>query len=44
VEELFLNADTGFDPDSFRKACNYNEINATICFNKRNGDMDRDEF
>ncbi len=44
VEGLFLNADAGFDSASFRKTCNYKEINANVCFNKRNGGMDRDEY
>lgn len=44
VEGLFLNADAGFDSKEFRKSCEGKEINANICFNKRNGNMDRDEY
>jgi len=44
VEGLFLNADAGFDSKNFRESCNKKEINANICFNKRNGSSDRDEY
>jgi len=44
VEGLFLNADAGFDSREFRKACGKKEVNANICFNKRNGKTDRDEY
>merc|ERR1712146_718372 len=44
VEGLFLNADAGFDYNDFRRACERKEINASICFNKRNGNTDRDEY
>lgn len=44
VEGLFLNADAGFDSKEFRKSCDSKEINANICFNKRNGNTDRDEY
>ncbi len=45
VEGLFLNADAGFDSKDFRKSCGKKEINANICFNKRNGNSaDRDEY
>ena len=44
VDGLFLNADAGFDSKDFRKACAKKDINANICFNKRNGDSDRDEY
>jgi len=44
VEGLFLNADAGFDSREFRRACGEKEVNANICFNKRNGDTDRDEY
>jgi len=44
VEGLFLNADAGFDSKEFRLCCKKKEINANICFNKRNGDTDRDEY
>ena len=44
VEGLFLNADAGFDSKDFRKSCNSKDINANICFNKRNGNKDRDEY
>ena len=41
---LFLNADAGFDSKEFRLCCEKKEINANVCFNKRNGDTDRDEY
>ncbi|WP_373517347.1 IS5 family transposase [Pricia sp.] len=44
VEGLFMNADAGFDSKDFRNSCYKNDINANICFNKRNGDNDRDEY
>jgi hypothetical protein len=44
VGGLFLNADAGFDSKDFRKSCEQKEINANICFNKRNGNVDRDEY
>lgn len=44
VEGLFLNADAGFDSKEFRKACDLKQINANICFNRRNGNTDRDEY
>ena len=44
VEGLFLNADAGFDSNDCRRACDRKEINANICFNKRNGNTDRDEY
>ena len=44
LDGLFLNADAGFDSKDFRAACASKEINANICFNKRNGDTDRDEY
>ncbi|UUV20248.1 IS5 family transposase [Paenimyroides aestuarii] len=44
VEGLFLNADAGFDSKEFRLCCEKKEIHANICFNKRNGDTDRDEY
>lgn len=44
VEGLFLNADAGFDSKEFRLCCEKKEINANVCFNKRNGDSDRDEY
>ena len=37
---LFLNADAGFDSKEFRLCCEKKEINANVCFNKRNGDTD----
>ncbi|GAA4115525.1 hypothetical protein GCM10022393_15670 [Aquimarina addita] len=37
VEGLFLNADAGFDVKNFREACDKKDINANVCFNKRNG-------
>lgn len=44
VEGLFLNADAGFDSKEFRLSCEKKEINANICFNKRNGNVDREEY
>src|SRR6056297_656558 len=45
TEGLFLNADAGFDSKDFRRACARRDINANICFNKRNGSADdRDEY
>ena len=44
VEGLFLNADAGFDSKDFRELCGKKEVNANICFNKRNGNVDRDEY
>lgn len=45
VEGLFLNADAGFDSKNFRETCDKKEINANVCFNKRNGNtQDRDEY
>lgn len=44
VQGLFLNADAGFDSEEFRLCCEKKEINANICFNKRNGNNDRDEY
>lgn len=44
VEGLFLNADARFDAESFRQACQLKEINTNICFNKRNGGKDRNEY
>tara|TARA_R110002049_G_scaffold57902_1_gene158247 strand:+ start:522 stop:827 length:306 start_codon:yes stop_codon:yes gene_type:complete len=41
---LFLNADAGFDSRCFRQACQLKEINTNICFNKRNGGKDRNEY
>lgn len=42
---LFLNADAGFDSKDFRKCFDSKEINANVCFNKRNGNADdRDEY
>ena len=45
VKGLFINADAGFDSKEFRDCCEKKEINANICFNKRNGESsDRDEY
>ncbi len=41
---LFLNADAGYDFKDFRSACAAKEISANICFNKRNGNVERDEY
>ena len=44
VDGLFLNADAGFDSKEFRLCFEKKEINANVCFNKRNGDIDRNEY
>ena len=45
VEGLFLNADAGFDSENFRNSCAEKDINANVCFNKRNGNtQDREEY
>lgn len=44
VEGLFLNADAGFDSKNFRESCNKKDIHANVCFNKRNGNTDRNEY
>ncbi len=45
VEGLFLNADAGFDSKNFRDSCGKKEIQANVCFNKRNGNTeDRGEY
>ncbi len=44
VEGLFMNADTGFDSKKFRGAGTKKDINAKICFNKRNGNTYRDKY
>lgn len=44
VEGLFLNADAGVDSKEFRDSCEKKEINANVCFNKRNGASHRDEY
>jgi len=37
TDGFFLNADAGFDSRDFRRACARRDVNANICFNKRNG-------
>lgn len=44
VEGLFINADAGFDSKEFRLSCEKKGINANVCFNKRNGNTDRNEY
>lgn len=44
TDGLFLNADAGFDAKCFRLVCDQHHINANICFNKRKGDRDRNEY
>ena len=44
VDGLFLNADAGFDSKDLRKVCFEKNIQANICFNKRNGKNERDEY
>ena len=43
IEGLFLNADAGFDSKTFRDSCDNKEINANICFNKRNANNENTE-
>jgi transposase len=40
TEGLFLNADAGFDSESFRRLCQVMKIEANIAFNPRNGNND----
>lgn len=40
TEGLFLNADAGFDSESFRRLCSEMKIEASIDFNPRNGQAD----
>lgn len=44
IDGLFLNADAGFDSKEFREVCEKKNINANICYNKRNQSTDRDEY
>ncbi|OED37997.1 transposase [Flavobacteriaceae bacterium (ex Bugula neritina AB1)] len=44
TEGLFLNADAGFDSKEFRKCCCDKEIHPNVCFNKRNGNINRNEY
>ncbi len=44
TEGLYLNADAGFDSKVFRESCSAKGINANVCFNKRNGNTERDEY
>ena len=44
VDGLFLNADAGFDSHTFRNSCYRKEISANVCFNKRTGRSDREEY
>ncbi len=44
VNGLLLNADEGFDSKEFRLCSEKKEINANVCFNKRNGNTERDEY
>ncbi len=44
MEVLFLNADVSFYSKKFRLCCEKKEINANVCFIKRNGNTDRDEY
>jgi transposase len=44
VDGLFMNADAGFDSKEFRRCCEAKDIQANVCFNKRNGDLDRDDY
>ncbi len=43
IEGSFLNTDAGFGAKNFKESCSKKEINANICFNKRNGNTVRDE-
>ncbi|MFB9055535.1 transposase, partial [Mariniflexile ostreae] len=44
VEGLFLNADAGFDSKDFRNSCEKKGVHANVCFNKRNGNTDKNEY
>jgi len=45
VKGLFMNADAGFDSKELQNCCEKKQIQANICFNKRNGvPSDRDEY
>lgn len=44
VEGLFLNVDAGFDSGVLQNSCYKKEIQANICFNKRKGNTDRNEY
>ena len=44
TDGIFMNADTGFDSKDLRWACVASDINTKICFNKRNGNVGRDEY
>ncbi len=44
VDGLFLNADAGFDSKDLRKVCSDKNIQANICFNKRNSNHEREEY
>ena len=45
TEGLFLNADAGFDSKSFSDSYAKKDINANVCFNKRNGNThEREEY
>ena len=44
VDGLFLNVDAGFDSHTFRNSCYRKEISANVCFNKRTGRSDREEY
>lgn len=39
-QNLFINADAGFDSKKLRDKCEYKGIIANICHNKSNGDID----
>ena len=39
IEGLFINADAGFDAESFRQACREKDIIANVAINKRNGNQ-----
>ena len=42
---MFLFADADFDSKNFRESCDKKEIQANVCFNKRNGNtQDRDVY
>lgn len=44
LDGLFLNADAGFDCESFKLACYKQDITANVAFNHRNGSFDDDYF
>lgn len=44
IKGLFMNADAGFDSKEFKRFCETKDIQANVCFHKRNGDLDRNDY